>query len=74
MNEILTKNELTDLTGYKSNARIAKWLKSNRVPYMLSGEGTPKVHREALAFLMGVPIDKPKDEIELDFNHDGFKL
>lgn len=41
---------------------------------MLSGEGTPMVNRQALAYLMGAPVDKPSKPIELDFNHKGYKL
>jgi hypothetical protein len=75
MNEILSHNELQSLTGYKSNKRIIKWLNSNRIPFLCSGEGRPLVHRQALAYLMGAPVNEPAKEmpIELDFEHKGFK-
>lgn len=73
MKEILSKHELTTITGYTSKKYVAQWLKNHNVPFMISREGSPKVHREALAYSMGVPsTEKPSDNIELDFNHDGF--
>jgi hypothetical protein len=74
MNEILAKNELEHLSSYKSNNKICTWLKKNRIPYILSGEGRPLVNRKALAYVMGAPGDRPTKTIELDFaNQKGFK-
>jgi hypothetical protein len=73
MNDIYTQSELEQVVGYKSNHRIIKWLKANRIPYLVSGTGKPLVNRAALAYLMGAPIDKPIQSLELDFsNKKGF--
>ena len=72
MNEILTRNELQDLTGYQAPRKIIEWLKKNRIPYMLSGSGLPKVNRNALAYIMGAPVDKPKKIIDRDYDKEGF--
>lgn len=70
----LTREELIELTGYHSPKRWVKWLQVNRIPYMLDGKGLPKVNRQALAYLMGAPVDKPKQQnVELNFNQKGFK-
>ena len=72
MNEILSNKELQSLTGYKSNKRIINWLNNNRIPFLCSGEGRPLVNRQALAYLMGAPVDN-KRSVELNFDQDGFK-
>lgn len=74
MNEILSQQELVNLTGYKTNKRILNWLIINRIPFLISGDGRPLVNRNALAYLMGAPTPKPDNAsaIELDFNHEGF--
>ena len=76
MNEILSKQELAYLTSYKSNKSIIKWLNKNRVPYMLNGEGTPLVNRNALAALMGDPsvTKQSVQSKDVDFSRlEGFK-
>lgn len=73
MNEILSQTELMSLTGYRSNKRIITWLEKNRIPFLRSGEGKPLVNRQALAFLMGAPVNE-KRSVELDFNQKGFKV
>lgn len=72
MEEILSRHELQDLTGFISTKKMEDWLKKNRIPYMLSGNGLPKVNRQALAYIMGAPVDKPKKKVELNFNRKGF--
>ena len=73
MDELLTRIELQDLTGYSSKSRIIEWLKANRIPYMLSGSGLPRVNRHALAYLMGAPVTvEPQKPIELNFDQEGF--
>lgn len=74
MNEILSKSELIDLSGYKTNKYIIKWLSKNHIPYILSGQGLPQVNRQALAHIMGAPVDNPNKRIEIDFNQKGFKI
>jgi hypothetical protein len=75
MNEILSNNELVYISGFKSTKSILKWLKRNHIPYLISGNGKPLVHRAALAYVMGVPLDdKPNNQIAIDFsNLEGFK-
>jgi hypothetical protein len=73
VDELLTRIELQDLTGYASKKRIINWLKANRIPFMISGSGLPRVNRQALAYLMGAPVaEEPKKSIELNFDHEGF--
>lgn len=67
MSDILAKKELEQLAGYKSNSRICSWLLKNRIPYILSGEGRPLVNRQALAYKMGAPVDRPIKTIDVNF-------
>jgi hypothetical protein len=43
VDELLTRIELQDLTGYASKKRIINWLKANRIPFMISGSGLPRI-------------------------------
>ena len=71
MKEILSKQELIELTERRTNPGIIKWLKKYRIPFMLSGEGTPRVNRDALAYIMGAPTNEtPTEPIEIDLNFD----
>ena len=73
VDELLTRIELQDLTGYASKKRIINWLKANRIPFMISGSGLPRVNRQALAYLMGAPVaEEPKKSFELNFDCEGF--
>lgn len=73
VDELLSRIELQDLTGYSSKKRIIEWLQANRIPFMISGSGLPRVNRQALAYLMGAPVaEEPKKPLELNFDHEGF--
>ena len=73
VDELLTRIELQDLTGYASKKRIINWLKANRIPFMISGSGLPRVNRQALAYLMGAPVaEEPKKSFDLNFDCEGF--
>lgn len=76
MDEIYTQFELEQIVGLKSSKKIVNWLTTNRIPYLLNAAGKPLVHRQALAFSMGAPVEnKPINKpMELDFsNRKGFK-
>lgn len=53
--EILSNQELHDLTGYCKASKIVEWLQKNSVPFLIARTGQPKVHKDALAHRMGVP-------------------
>ncbi|MHC8396109.1 DUF4224 domain-containing protein [Pseudomonas sp. LB3P93] len=44
----LTKDEVVDLTGHERPAIQARWLRSNAIPFILGGDGHPKVPKQSL--------------------------
>ncbi|MCW3478778.1 DUF4224 domain-containing protein [Neisseriaceae bacterium JH1-16] len=50
---ILTQEELKSISGYKTSARIAVWLKANRIPFLTNGRGRPLVSRLVVRAALG---------------------
>lgn len=74
MEEILTKQELTFLTTFKSNKRIVAWLIKNHIPFMLAGDSSPRVNRNVLANMMGAAVSsKPPIAVKDYSKLEGFK-
>lgn len=61
MKEILTLDDLKDLTGLKQIKRIREWLEEFGIPYLPTPSGIPKVHKLALAHKMGAPINETEN-------------
>ena len=49
----LTKEELVELTGYKSRKKQMQWLAQNDIKFLVSGIGEPKVLKSAIEELLG---------------------
>lgn len=57
MSDILSIQELKNISDRKQIKGIIEWLELNGIPYLPSAVGVPKVHRLALAHRMGVPVN-----------------
>lgn len=44
----LTKEEVGDLTGHARPAIQARWLRTNAIPFIIGGDGHPKVPKQSL--------------------------
>lgn len=53
MDEILTFDDLRDLSGFRSLKRISQWLEDAGVPFLKDRYGRPRVNRYALRKAMG---------------------
>lgn len=45
---LLSTLEIIDLTGYQRPSAQIRWLKSQKIPYVVGGDGRPKVLRAPL--------------------------
>jgi hypothetical protein len=50
---LLTKVEVSDLTGYARPATQSRWLRENSIPFILGGDGHPKVLRQVIETRLG---------------------
>lgn len=60
----LTKEEVADLTGHYRPAIQVRWLRTNAIPFILGGDGRPKVPKQALLDKVErdtFPDDQPAD-------------
>lgn len=63
---LLSALEIIDLTGYQRPSAQIRWLNSQKIPYLVGGDGRPKVLRAALiARLDGATLAAPKREPRL---------
>jgi hypothetical protein len=51
----LTADELAEWTGYKRPSAQMRWLRDNGLPFMVGGDGLPKVLRRAVEARLGAP-------------------
>lgn len=49
----LTADELRELTGYKRPSDQMRWLREQRWPFVVGGDGLPKVLRSAAEARLG---------------------
>ncbi|MDR8016471.1 DUF4224 domain-containing protein [Ectopseudomonas guguanensis] len=67
---LLTPEEVADLTGYRKPSAQARWLDAQQIPYLVGGDGRPKVLRAPLLErLGGGPArqpTKPEPQLRLD--------
>jgi len=54
--DLLNTDEMIELTGYSKASSQIGWLKKNKVPFLIAKTNYPKVHKDALAFRMGAPV------------------
>lgn len=50
---LLTPQELAELTGYQKPSAQMRWLTAQRIPYLMGGDGKPKVLRDPLVERLG---------------------
>ncbi len=65
---LLTLQELEELTGYQKPSAQMRWLEAQRIPFLVGGDGRPKVLRAPLvARLGGSPssLGKPEPKLRL---------
>ncbi|WP_158243838.1 MULTISPECIES: DUF4224 domain-containing protein [unclassified Pseudomonas] len=56
----LTKDEVVDLTGHARPAIQSRWLRTNAIPFILGGDGYPKVPKQSL--LDKIDCNNSRDE------------
>ena len=49
----LTAEELTEMTGYQKYAAQQRWLKEQRIPFLIGGDGMPRVLRATVLVIFG---------------------
>lgn len=47
----LTREELTELSGYKMPSKITKWLRLNGLAHFIGADGWPRVMRDGSFFV-----------------------
>ncbi|MHC8348725.1 DUF4224 domain-containing protein [Pseudomonas sp. RT4P38] len=50
---LLTTDEVADLSGYERPANQSRWLRENSIPFILGGDGHPKVLRQVVISRLG---------------------
>jgi len=65
--EIVPFQDLQELSDYRKPMYVRKWLDNLKVPYAVSRNGLPRVHRLALANALGVKAVEPASN-EPDFD------
>jgi hypothetical protein len=50
----LSREELTELSGYRQRAAVTRWLRENTIPFYIGGDGWPRVLHSVLG------VSKPK--------------
>lgn len=65
---LLSTLEIIELTGYQRPSAQIRWLDSQKIPYLIGGDGCPKVLRGPLVKrLTGMPEVAVKREPKLRF-------
>lgn len=49
----LTQSELIEMTGYQKHAAQQRWLKQQRIPFLIGGDGMPRVLRATVVGIFG---------------------
>ncbi|WP_423359656.1 DUF4224 domain-containing protein [Pseudomonas citronellolis] len=62
---LLTAEEVADLSGYSKPSAQARWLKSNGFPFVIGGDGRPKVLRQVVEQRLGATPVAQKREPQL---------
>lgn len=63
MSEVLTEDEVAEVTGFKRAKQQKEWLIKNNWPFTEKRNGKPSVHRLVLRIKLGVPV---KENSEAD--------
>lgn len=49
----LTATELIEMTGYQKHQAQQRWLKAQRIPFLIGGDGMPRVMRATVLGIFG---------------------
>ncbi len=52
----LTATELIEMTGYQKHAAQQRWLKEQHIPFLIGGDGMPRVMRATVLGIFGASI------------------
>lgn len=61
---LLTPQEVADLTGYRKPSAQIRWLDAQQIPYLIGGDGQPKVLRAPLVERLGGSVAQPSTKQE----------
>ncbi len=61
---LLTPEEVEDLTGYRKPSAQIRWLDAQQIPYLVGGDGRPKVLRAPLVERLGGFVTQPSTRQE----------
>lgn len=62
---ILTHAELSELSGYRRPAAVRRWLERQRIPFIVGGDGWPRVAEKTIMERLGFKQSTPKPEPQL---------
>lgn len=67
---ILTKQELSDISGLKRPDAVRRWLDRQKIPYLVGADGWPRVLQDIMMDRMGAKVRPvPVKEPELLLHH-----
>lgn len=63
---LLTADEVAELSGYQKPSAQARWLRQNDFPFVMGGDGRPKVLRQVVETRLGGKSTEKKREPQLN--------
>jgi hypothetical protein len=72
-NDILTEEELCEITGHKTREGLKAWLQQHNIVFLIARSGWPRVHRKALERAMGVTQQTDATVAPVEFNFEALK-
>lgn len=67
MSEVLTDEEIAEITSCKRPKEQKEWLIKNNWPFIEKKNGRPSVHRLVMRMKLGVPIENTQTDKEEEF-------
>ncbi|UYZ83174.1 DUF4224 domain-containing protein [Entomomonas sp. E2T0] len=67
MSEVLTDEEVAEITGFIRSKQQKEWLIKNNWPFSVKKNGRPSVHRLVMRMKLGVPIENTQTDKEEEF-------
>lgn len=66
---VLTNQALSTLSGYQKPSAIKHWLDRQHIPYIVGGDGWPRVAEKTIMERLGSKHSIPKPEPQLRLRH-----